>query len=168
MKIFLFQTATQAHQQPSLPPGHAYFYGTAAGMTPGSFQYGTPAFYPVSKKFFEALKNFGFEKFDLKIFFLHQLPTATNAHSSTRSSQYPEPGIYASAYGSGYEGLSQTQDYAKSAYVSNNQSQSKSGVGVTSGSKASNTSELNESMYGKSHPTLGKVNVSCKQIFKKI
>lgn len=31
---------------PSLPPGYAYFYGTA-GMMPGSFQYGTPALYPV-------------------------------------------------------------------------------------------------------------------------
>lgn len=33
---------------PSLPPGYAYFYGTA-GMMPGSFQYGTPALYPVIK-----------------------------------------------------------------------------------------------------------------------
>lgn len=44
------QSATQAHQQPminptGLPPGYAYFYG--GGMMPGSFQYGTPAIYPV-------------------------------------------------------------------------------------------------------------------------
>lgn len=32
---------------PTLPPGYAYFaYG--GGMMPGSFQYGTPAIYPVS------------------------------------------------------------------------------------------------------------------------
>ncbi|EEB12834.1 lingerer, putative [Pediculus humanus corporis] len=138
------QTATQPHQQPmmnhpSLPPGYAYFYG-AAGMMPGSFQYGTPALYP--------------------------LPAATNAHGST-TSQYPKPGSY-SAYGSGYEGLSQTQDYTKSAYVSTmsaNQAQSKSGVGVTSGSSASSTSDLNASMYGKSHTALGKVNSYEKQGF---
>ncbi|KAK6642787.1 hypothetical protein RUM43_004289 [Polyplax serrata] len=138
------QTATQAHQQPmmnhpSLPPGYAYFYGTA-GMMPGSFQYGTPALYP--------------------------LPAATNAHGST-TSQYPKPGSY-SAYGSGYEGLSQTQDYTKSAYVSTmsaNQGQTKSGVGVTSGSSASSTSDLNASMYGKSHTALGKVNSYEKQGF---
>ncbi|KAL0279064.1 UNVERIFIED_CONTAM: hypothetical protein PYX00_000700 [Menopon gallinae] len=130
------QTATQAHQQPmmnpSLPPGYAYFYG-AAGMMPGSFQYGTPALYPIP---------------------------ATNAHGSTATSQYAKPGSYASTYGSGYEGLSQTQDYQKSAYVSTNQTQSKTGVGVTTGSSGSSTSDLSASMYGKTHTALGKVNDS--------
>lgn len=46
------QTSTQSHQaQPmlsaTLPPGYAYFTYNAAGMMPGSFQYGTPAIYPV-------------------------------------------------------------------------------------------------------------------------
>ncbi|KAL0279066.1 UNVERIFIED_CONTAM: hypothetical protein PYX00_000700 [Menopon gallinae] len=135
------QTATQAHQQPmmnpSLPPGYAYFYG-AAGMMPGSFQYGTPALYPIP---------------------------ATNAHGSTATSQYAKPGSYASTYGSGYEGLSQTQDYQKSAYVSTNQTQSKTGVGVTTGSSGSSTSDLSASMYGKTHTALGKVNSYEKQGF---
>ncbi|KAL0279068.1 UNVERIFIED_CONTAM: hypothetical protein PYX00_000700 [Menopon gallinae] len=134
-------TATQAHQQPmmnpSLPPGYAYFYG-AAGMMPGSFQYGTPALYPIP---------------------------ATNAHGSTATSQYAKPGSYASTYGSGYEGLSQTQDYQKSAYVSTNQTQSKTGVGVTTGSSGSSTSDLSASMYGKTHTALGKVNSYEKQGF---
>lgn len=33
----------------ALPPGYAYFYG--GGMMPGSFQYGTPAIYPVKLLF---------------------------------------------------------------------------------------------------------------------
>ena len=63
----VLKTATQPHQQPmmnhpSLPPGYAYFYG-AAGMMPGSFQYGTPALYPVIIK-------------ELIFFFFFYLPLA--------------------------------------------------------------------------------------------
>ncbi|PSN51238.1 hypothetical protein C0J52_10552 [Blattella germanica] len=101
------QNATQAHQQPmlnptALPPGYAYFYG--GGMMPGSFQYGTPAIYP--------------------------MPPATNAHGSTTSTQYPKPGSYGSGYGSGYDGLAQNQDYSKTGYVSSSQAQSKAGNSV--------------------------------------
>jgi hypothetical protein len=39
----------------ALPPGYAYFYG--GGMMPGSFQYGTPAIYPV-KLLFELILHY--------------------------------------------------------------------------------------------------------------
>ncbi|XP_021931150.1 protein lingerer isoform X4 [Zootermopsis nevadensis] len=131
------QSATQAHQQPMLnptplPPGYAYFYG--GGMMPGSFQYGTPAIYP--------------------------MPPATNTHGSTSTTQYPKPGSYGSGYGSGYDGLVQNQDYGKTGYVSNSQSQSKAGVGANAGTAGSSATDLSATMYGKSHVTLGKVNVS--------
>lgn len=136
------QSATQAHQQPmlnptALPPGYAYFYG--GGMMPGSFQYGTPAIYP--------------------------MPPATNAHGSTSSTQYPKPGSYGSGYGSGYDGLAQNQDYSKTGYVSSSQSQSKAGVGASAGTSGSSATDLSATMYGKSHVTLGKVNSYEKQGF---
>lgn len=84
------------------------------------------------------------------------MPAAANAHGSTTSSQYPKPGSYGSGYNSGYDALSQTQDYNKSAYVGPNQSQNKTGVAVTTGSSATDLT----SMYGKTHAALGKVNVS--------
>lgn len=136
------QNATQAHQQPmlnptALPPGYAYFYG--GGMMPGGFQYGTPAIYP--------------------------MPPATNAHGSTTSTQYAKPGSYGSGYGSGYDGLSQSQDYSKTGYVSGSQSQSKAGVGANAGTTGSSASDLSATMYGKSHVALGKVNSYEKQGF---
>ncbi|KAG8227090.1 hypothetical protein J437_LFUL007427 [Ladona fulva] len=137
------QNPSQAHQQPmlnptALPPGYAYFYG--GGMVPaGSFQYGTPAIYP--------------------------MPTATNAHGATNNTQYPKPGSYGSAYGSGYDNLSQNQEYGKTGYVSGNQSQSKGGVGGNSGTAGSSASELGATMYSKSHVALGKVNSYDKQGF---
>lgn len=135
------QNATQPHQQPmlnptALPPGYAYFYG---GMMPGSFQYGTPAIYP--------------------------MPPATNAHGSTSSTQYPKPGSYGSGYGSGYDGLAQNQDYSKTGYVSSSQAQSKAGVGANAGTTGSSATDLSATMYGKSHVTLGKVNSYEKQGF---
>nr|CAD7442281.1 unnamed protein product [Timema bartmani] len=136
------QNATQAHQQPmlnatTLPPGYAYFYG--GGMVPGSFQYGTPAIYP--------------------------MPPATNTHGSTTSTQYPKPGSYGSGYSTGYEGLSQNQDYGKTSYVSGNQTQNKTGVGANAGTTGSSATDLTGSMYGKSHVALGKVNSYEKQAF---
>ncbi|XP_071442079.1 protein lingerer isoform X7 [Hetaerina americana] len=137
------QNPSQAHQQPminptALPPGYAYFYG--GGMVPaGSFQYGTPAIYP--------------------------MPTATNAHGATNNTQYPKPASYGSAYGSGYDGISQNQEYGKTGYVSGNQSQSKGGVGGNSGTAGSSASDLGATMYGKSHVALGKVNSYDKQGF---
>lgn len=134
------QTTTQSHQaQPmlsaTLPPGYAYFYN-AAGMMPGSFQYGTPAIYP-------------------------QMPAATNAHGSTNLSQYPKPSNYGSAYGSGYDALTQSQDYAKSGYVGGTQTQNKAGgVGVNAVTTGSSVATDLSAMYGKSHAALGKVNVS--------
>ncbi|KAK7867696.1 hypothetical protein R5R35_011563 [Gryllus longicercus] len=135
------QNATQAHQQPmlnptALPPGYAYFYG--GGMMPGGFQYGTPAIYP--------------------------MPPATNTHGSTTTTQYPKPGSYGSGYGSGYDGLSQNQDYSKTGYVSGSQSQTKAGVGANAGTTGSSASDLS-AVYGKSHVALGKVNSYEKQGF---
>ncbi|XP_046996381.1 protein lingerer isoform X3 [Schistocerca americana] len=136
------QNATQAHQQPmlnpsALPPGYAYFYG--GGMMPGSFQYGTPAIY--------------------------QMPPATNAHGTTTTSQYPKPGTYGSGYASGYDGLTQNQDYSKTGYVAGSQSQSKTGVGANTGSTGSSGADLSATMYGKSHVAIGKVNSYDKQGF---
>lgn len=87
-----------------------------------------------------------------------QLPQATNAHGSSNSSQYPKPATYGSGYGSGYETLSQSQDYSKSAYVGNTQGQNK-GTGANASSVGSAGNDLT-AMYGKSHAALGKVNVS--------
>jgi hypothetical protein len=89
-----------------------------------------------------------------------QMPPATNTHGSTSTTQYPKPGSYGSGYGSGYDGLAQNQDYGKTGYVSNSQSQSKAGVGANAGTTGSSATDLSATMYGKSHVTLGKVNVS--------
>lgn len=95
---------------------------------------------------------------DLFFITIQQIPAATNAHGSSNNSQYPKPGAYGSGYGSGYEPLSQSQDYGKSAYVSNAQGQSK-GTGANASSVGSAGNDLT-AMYGKSHAALGKVNVS--------
>nr|CAD7432838.1 unnamed protein product [Timema monikensis] len=161
------QNATQAHQQPmlnatTLPPGYAYFYG--GGMVPGSFQYGTPAIYPVywnSFLMFVVLLHLSPAKF---AFFFDMAP-ATNTHGSTTSTQYPKPGSYGSGYSTGYEGLSQNQDYGKTSYVSGNQTQNKTGVGANAGTTGSSATDLTGSMYGKSHVALGKVNSYEKQAF---
>lgn len=85
------------------------------------------------------------------------MPTATNAHGTTNSTQYPKPATYGSGYGSGYDALSQSQDY-KGGYVGNTQGQSK----ATGGNASSTGTAGNDlsAMYGKSHAALGKVNVS--------
>lgn len=86
------------------------------------------------------------------------MPQATNAHGSSNSTQYPKQAAYGSGYGSGYETLSQSQDYTKSAYVGNAQGQNK-GTGANASSVGSAGNDL-AAMYGKSHAALGKVNVS--------
>jgi hypothetical protein len=88
------------------------------------------------------------------------MPPATNAHGSTNTTQYAKPGSYASGYGSGNDGLAQNQDSGKTGYVSSIQSQNKSGVGANAGTTGSSATDLSATMYGKSHVTLGKVNVS--------
>ncbi|XP_063238119.1 protein lingerer isoform X3 [Bacillus rossius redtenbacheri] len=135
------QNVTQAHQQPmlnatTLPPAYAYFYG--GGMMPGSFQYGTPALYP--------------------------MPPATNTHGSSSSTQYAKPGSYSSGYGPGYDGLTQNPDYGKTGYVSASQAQGK--AGASAGSGGSSAADLSAPMYGaKSHVALSKVNSYEKQGF---
>ncbi|KAB0803651.1 hypothetical protein PPYR_00621 [Photinus pyralis] len=91
-----------------------------------------------------------------------QLPTVTNAHGSNNS-QYPKPATYGSGYGSGYDPLTQTQDYSKGGYVSNTQSQSK-GSGANASTGGSSANDLT-AIYGKSHTALGKVNSYDKQGF---
>lgn len=94
------------------------------------------------------------------------MPQATNAHGSSNSTQYAKPATYGSGYGSGYETLSQSQDYTKSAYVGNTQGQNKA-TGANSSSVGSAGSDLT-AMYGKSHATLGKVNVSIISLCRSI
>lgn len=91
------------------------------------------------------------------LFVLQQLPAATNAHGSSNSTQYPKPANYGSGYGSGYDALSQTQEYGKGAYVGNTQGQNKS-AGVNASTTGPTGNDL-ATMYGKSHTALGKVNV---------
>lgn len=131
-------TLTQGHQaQPMLAAqtGAApFFYAPYNPMQP-TYQF--PAVYP-------------------------QLPTVTNAHGSNNS-QYPKPATYGSAYGSGYDPLTQTQDYSKGPYASNSQGQNK-GSGANASTGGSSGSDLT-AMYGKSHTALGKVNSYDKQGF---
>ncbi|KAJ1530638.1 hypothetical protein ONE63_005512 [Megalurothrips usitatus] len=131
------QNATQAHQQPMMnaagfPPGYAYaYYG--GSVLPANYQYGTPtALYP-------------------------QVAPATNAHGNSNSTQYPKPGNYGSSYGSGYEGLSASQDYSKGGggYAgghSGAQTASKAGVGANAPSTGSSATDI----YNKT--VLSKVN----------
>jgi len=91
-----------------------------------------------------------------------QLPTVTNAHGSNNS-QYPKPATYGSGYGSGYDPLTQSQDYSKAGYVGNTQGQNK-GSGANASTGGSTGNDLT-AMYGKSHAALGKVNSYDKQGF---
>ncbi|KRT80401.1 hypothetical protein AMK59_6635 [Oryctes borbonicus] len=92
-----------------------------------------------------------------------QIPTATNAHGANSSTQYPKPSTYGSGYGSGYDALSQTQDYSKGGYVGNTQGQTK-GTGANASSTGTTGNDLS-AMYGKSHTAIGKVNSYEKQGF---
>lgn len=133
------QNPTQAQHQPMMnaagfPPGYAtYYYG--GSVLPANYQYGTPtAMYP-------------------------QVAPATNAHGNSNSTQYPKPGSYGSSYGSGYDGLSATQDYSKGSggYTgghSGAQTGSKAGVGTNAPSTGSSTTDI----FNKAHVALSKVN----------
>lgn len=94
----------------------------------------------------------------ITIFFLQQIPAVTNAHGSTNSSQYQKAATYSSGYGSGYDPLTQTQDYGKGGYVGSTQGQNKSSG--SSASSAPSTGNDLTAMYSKSHAALSKVNVS--------
>ncbi|XP_018321438.1 protein lingerer isoform X2 [Agrilus planipennis] len=135
-------TLTQGHQQaqPMLAQtaGPAPFFYTAAAYNPMQPTYQFGAVYP-------------------------QLPTVTNAHGSNSTSQYPKPATYASGYGSGYDALSQSQEYGKGGYMSNTQGQNK-GAAANSSSTGSTGNDLT-AVYGKSHTALGKVNSYEKQGF---
>ncbi|KAL1420847.1 hypothetical protein MTO96_023699 [Rhipicephalus appendiculatus] len=84
----------------TLPPGYGYYY--PSNLMPGSIHhYGPPPMFPV--------------------------PPATNAHGPTTSAQFQKASAYASHSftSGGYDGLSQTPDYAKNTYGAGSQGQAK-------------------------------------------
>lgn len=84
----------------TLPPGYGYYY--PSNIMPGSIHhYGPPPMFPV--------------------------PPATNAHGPTTSAQFQKASAYASHSftSGGYDGLSQTPDYAKNTYGAGSQGQAK-------------------------------------------
>ncbi|XP_017768779.1 PREDICTED: protein lingerer isoform X2 [Nicrophorus vespilloides] len=93
-----------------------------------------------------------------------QIPTGTNAHGSSNSAQYPKPGTYGSSYTSGYDTLSQSQEYNKGGYVGNTQGPAK-GAGANASTTGNAANDAMSAMYGKSHTALGKVNSYEKQGF---
>ncbi|XP_015908503.1 ubiquitin-associated protein 2 isoform X2 [Parasteatoda tepidariorum] len=118
------QASTQAHGQAflnpaaALPPGYGYYF--AGGMMGGIHHYAAPPIFPV--------------------------PPATNTHGATTNSQFQKANAYGShSYSSGYESLSQQQDYSKGTYGAASQNQVK---GV-SGSGA--VPDLSGSVYSKAH-----------------
>uniref|UniRef100_T1JFU6 UBA domain-containing protein n=1 Tax=Strigamia maritima TaxID=126957 RepID=T1JFU6_STRMM len=115
------QTTQQQFMNPAtLPPGYSYYY-TPGGIMPGTFpQYGH--IFPV--------------------------PPVTNA---TNNTQFQKPTGYAShAYSSGYDGLSQAQDY-KGCYGTSSQN-----AKASSGSGSNSTADVAASVYGKNSSQLGK------------
>uniref|UniRef100_A0AAR5QK45 UBA domain-containing protein n=1 Tax=Dendroctonus ponderosae TaxID=77166 RepID=A0AAR5QK45_DENPD len=99
-----------------------------------------------------------------------QLPTVTNAHGSSGSSQYgPKPATYGSGGYGGYDSLGQSaQDYAKGGYAVGTAAAAQQAAqkgqtnsGTTPGSAGNDIS----AMYGKSHAALSKVNSYEKQGF---
>ncbi|KAE8752080.1 hypothetical protein FOCC_FOCC001242 [Frankliniella occidentalis] len=136
------QNATQAHQQPMMnatgfPPGYAAYAYYGGSVLPANYQYGTPtAMYP-------------------------QVAPATNAHGNSNSTQYPKPGSYGSSYGSGYDGLSASQDYSKGggSYAgghSGAQTANKAGVGTNVPSTGSSATDIYNKTH--THAALSKVN----------
>ncbi|GIY56132.1 hypothetical protein CEXT_135281 [Caerostris extrusa] len=123
------QANTQAHGQaflnPALPPGYGYYF--AGGMMTGGIHHYAPPIFPV--------------------------PPATNTHGATTNTQFQKANAYGShSYNSGYESLSQAQDYSKGTYGAASQNQVK---GV-SGSGA--VPDLSGSVYSKTHAQLAKYN----------
>ncbi|XP_035220242.1 protein lingerer-like isoform X2 [Stegodyphus dumicola] len=123
------QASTQAHGQAlfnpaALPPGYGYYF--AGGMMPGGIpHYAAPPIFPV--------------------------PPATNTHGATTNTQFQKANAYGShSYNSGYESLTQAQDYTKGTYGAASQNQVK---GV-SGSGA--VPDLSGSVYSKTHAQLAK------------
>ncbi|XP_071487815.1 uncharacterized protein [Diadema antillarum] len=113
------QTQTQ-QQTPflntTLPPGYAGYgtlpyYPAGPGMMPPGLQY--PAVFPAVSSVQPTNRG----------------QTGTTPHSAFQQSGYTQPGSH-NAYGTGYDELSQTQDFSKGGYSGLSQSQSK-GTGVT-------------------------------------
>ncbi|KAI8478207.1 hematopoietic stem cell homeostasis, partial [Branchiostoma belcheri] len=88
---------------------------------------------------------------------------ATKQHGAgTATTQFQQPGGYGQpgthGYGTGYDDLTQTQDFTKSGYPSGTQTGSKGTVGSTGkGSVSSGTSAGSDlNMYGKTHQSFDK------------
>lgn len=115
-----------------------YAYAFYGGM-PGGFQYGTPtAIYP------------------------QQMATA----NATTSGQFPKPSYNAGYSSSGYDGLGQTpQDFNKGSYPNSGVGQQNKGQNVSNPQTAGTGSDINSSVYGKTHVALSKVNSYDKQTF---
>ncbi|XP_078684218.1 ubiquitin-associated protein 2-like isoform X2 [Branchiostoma floridae x Branchiostoma belcheri] len=131
---------TQAFLNPAagIPPGYNYsmpFYHGVAGIAPTGFNY-PPAMF---------------------------MAPATKQHGAgTATTQFQQPGGYGQpgthGYGTGYDDLTQTQDFTKSGYPSGTQTGSKGTVGSTGkGSVSSGTSAGSDlNMYGKTHQSFDK------------
>ncbi|XP_066271973.1 ubiquitin-associated protein 2-like isoform X7 [Branchiostoma lanceolatum] len=131
---------TQAFLNPAagIPPGYNYsmpFYHGVAGIAPTGFNYGPAMF----------------------------MAPATKQHGAgTATTQFQQPGGYGQpgthGYGTGYDDLTQTQDFTKSGYPSGTQTGSKGTVGSTGkGSVSSGTSAGSDlNMYGKTHQSFDK------------
>ncbi|CAN7985743.1 unnamed protein product [Ixodes pacificus] len=120
------QQQQQAAGQPflnALPPPYGYYF---TGMPGSIHHYGPPPMFPV--------------------------PPATNAHGPTTSAQFQKANAYAShTFASGgYEGLTQTPDYAKGAYGAGSQGQAK-GIPGSLGS-----ADASRSGHARTHPHLAK------------
>lgn len=125
------QANTQTHGQAlfnpaaALPPGYGYYF-TGGMMAAGGIHHYAPPLFPV--------------------------PPATNTHGATTNTQFQKATAYGShSYGSGYESLTQTQDYSKATYGTTSQNQVK---GVSAGSGA--VADLSASVYSKAHAQLAK------------
>ncbi|XP_074650510.1 uncharacterized protein LOC141905528 isoform X1 [Tubulanus polymorphus] len=138
-------TQSAAHQQTyispgALPPGYGYYY--PGGIMPGSFQYTTPAMFPVPQT---------------------NAPHAANTSATNAQFQkQPTTGYGTHAYGNGiktgYDDLAQPQDFSKTGYNSVQHSQNKAG-GVAGGAMkavvSTAASDMSGTAYGKSHTQVG-------------
>lgn len=115
---------------------------------------------PISKCRLASESVFSWTRLTRSVLLYQQVAPATNAHGNSNSTQYPKPGSYGSSYGSGYDGLSASQDYSKGGggYAGGHsaaQAASKAGVGTNAPSTGSSATDI----YNKTHVTLSKVSL---------
>ncbi|XP_014674620.1 PREDICTED: ubiquitin-associated protein 2-like [Priapulus caudatus] len=131
----------QQQQQPfinaALPPGYPYYYAAAAAaaassmMPSGCTQYGAPVISASAP----------------------MVSPAANSHGAGSSAQFQKPAGYAShSYGTGYDDLTQGQDYKSSGYSAVSQSANKSAGSSSGHAGVANSCDLQmnpASAYGK-------------------